>query len=440
MLDYKCFRESLSQKENAHRPIMSFDFFIFFSSFVVIFCSAVYIMAYRERRAVKTIGTSYPNISIIVPVWNEEKTLEDTIDALLRLRACYRGDMEIIVIDDNSSDNSLSIARSYEAAYSCVRCFLKDAECGQGKSESLNQGIAAAVYDIVGCVDADSYPEPEALNHMAEEFRDPRVGAVTTKLVVNKPKKAVEWFQQIEYVFSNFTLMAFDSLDAIYITRGPLSLYRKDVMQRINGFLPTGVTPTEDMEITFRIRKAGYTIRGSKKARVYTSVMKSWRSLFWQRMRWNRGTVINMWMHRDIFFDSRYGMLSMFILPTASLMICMVGVIIIYLVCTIGAALFTKGQELYYIFSSGYYSAPQLFSMSFLSVQEGGLHNLFLFAAVMAMYVTVNGFGFWESGEPLSVKYIFFAALTPFVYSPVILFFWMSAIIMQIGRKAVRWR
>lgn len=421
---------------------MNFDYFILFSSFVVIFCTTVYILAYRERKQVKRGAKMYyPGMTIIVPVWNEEKTIAETLDSLLEVKSRYKGELEVIVIDDNSTDDSYNIIEEYSIAHEGIRCYKKDAAHNRGKSESLNQGIALASYEIVGCVDADSYPDPESLNYMAEEFLDPKVGAVTTKLVVKKPRRIVEWFQQVEYMFSNFILMSFDALDSIYITRGPLSLYRKDVMEKINGFLPAGKTPTEDMEITFRIRKAGYSIRGSKRARVYTSVMKTWKDLFWQRMRWNRGTLINLWLHRDIFFDSRYGMLSMFILPTATLMICMIGVIIAYMLYVIGNGLLAQIQKVYWMITTGYYPDFYQLKEMLLSGDLGfALHNVMLFLIVMAIYLLVNGFGFRESRERFSMRYAFFVLLAPIIYNPIIIFFWASAMVLHTSKAALRWR
>jgi len=421
---------------------MDFDYFFLFSSFVVLFCSLVYLLAYRERRPLKKEPLKkYPGMSIVVPVWNEEKTIAHTLDSMITMKEHYKGKLEIIVVDDYSTDKSFEIMSGYAKKHDFIRCFYKDKNKSRGKSESLNQGFGVASHELVGCVDADSYPDPDSLNYIAEEFADPKVGAVTTKLVVMKPKRIVEWFQHIEYIYSNFILMAFDALDSVYITRGPLSLYRKDVMEEINGFLPAHQTPTEDMEITFRIRKAGYEIRGSKKAKVYTSVMRTWKDLFWQRMRWNRGTLINFWMHRDMFFNSRFGMFSMFVLPTASLMIAMVGFIIMYMVYVTGSFFFEKAVQIYWIVSTGYY--PDMYQLA--DYVRGGMYNnssghVVLFVAILVTFVLVNGFGFRESKERFSLRYIFFLALTPFVYNPIMIFFWASALVLQTTKNGVRWR
>ncbi len=421
---------------------MAFDYFFLFSTFVVIFCSLVYILAYREQKKhYKEEKISYPGMSIIVPMWNEGETIAHTLESLLAMGEAYHGSMEVLVIDDNSTDNSFKIVEEYTRKYDFIRLYMKDKNLSQGKSESLNQGIKLARYDYVGCVDADSYPDAEALNHVAEDFSDPEVGAVTSKLVVRKPKKIVEWFQHIEYIYSNFILMAFDAMDAVYITRGPLSMYKKHIMEEIGGFLPADMTPTEDMEITFRIRKAGYRIRGSRKAKVFTSVMPTWKDLFWQRMRWNRGTLINFWMHRDMFMDPKYGMFSMFIYPTATLMIAMVAFIIVYLLYMTSIFLAQQGTQLYWIFITGQY--PE-FSQLVDSVANNpvllSLHHLLLFVAVLGTFILVNGFGFRESRERLSMRYVFYLGLTPFIYNPVMIFFWASALVLQTTKYSVRWR
>ncbi len=419
---------------------MYFDFIFLFSSFVVIFCSAVYLLAYQERKETEKLsGDKYPGVSIVVPMWNEGKTIAATLDSLIDMKNEYKGAMEIIVVDDSSMDNSYSIVEEYTAKYEYIRLFMKDGE--KGKSESLNQGFKVAKYELVGCVDADSYPEPSALNHIAKEFQDPEVGAVTTKLVVNNPSNLVEWFQHIEYIYSNFILMAIDSLDAVFITRGPLSLYRKDVMLEIGGFLPAHKTPTEDMEITFRIRKAGYRIRGSKQAKVYTSVMTTWKTLFWQRMRWNRGTLINFWMHRDMMLDSKFGMFSLFVFPTSTLMIAMIGVIVVYMVSKTIGFFYDNLAALYWTLQSG--QVPEL-SKVFQTFMNGSYfttpYHLLIMLAVFSIFFMVNGFGFLESRERLGWRY--FAALiaTPFIYNPVLLFFWVSAFVLQTARYGVRWR
>lgn len=419
---------------------MYFDFVFLFASFVVIFCSTVYLLAYQERKETAKIAHGkYPGVSIVVPMWNEAKTIAATLDSLIKMKQEYKGEMEIIVIDDFSTDNSYSIVKEYTKKYNFIRLYMKDGD--RGKSESLNQGFKLAKYDLVGCVDADSYPEPSALNHVVKEFQDPKVGAVTTKLVVNNPKSWVEWFQHIEYIYSNFILMAIDSLDSVFITRGPLSIYRKDVMMQIGGFLPAHKTPTEDMEITFRIRKAGYKIRGSREAKVYTSVMTSWKKLFWQRMRWNRGTLINFWMHRDMMLDSRYGMFSLFVFPTSTLMIAMIGVIVLYLVTKTISFWWNKLMTLFWML---YYGQVPTFSNAFDSIVNGSAlsipYHLLLMLAVFIIFFLVNGFGFFESREKFNWKYFVALLATPFIYNPILLFFWISAFVLQTTKYSLRWR
>ncbi len=418
---------------------MYFDYFFLFSSFIVIFCTTVYLLAYQERKTKKITGiNSWPGVSLIVPMWNEGETIGHTLDALLEMKNEYHGEMEIIVIDDFSTDNSADIVTGYADKHSCIRLYSKETD--RGKSESLNQGIALARFDLVGCVDADSYPQPDSLSHVVRGFDDLAVGAVTTKLVVNKPGNLVEWFQHIEYMYSNFILMAFDAMDSIFITRGPLSLYRKEVLVQIGGFLPARMTPTEDMEITFRIRKAGYKIKGCEGAKVYTSVMHTWKQLFWQRIRWNRGTLINFWMHRDMFLDSRFGLFSMFVMPTSTIMIAMVGVIILSLLFRVMSFALSAVIDFYLVLKAGISPSLSLLGSLFTENIIRSPYHALIVLTIMILYFLVNGFGFIESREKMRFKYLMFLILTPFIYNPAMIIFWFSAVVLQTTRFSVRWR
>ena len=106
----------------------------------------------------------------------------------------------------------------------------------KGKSFAFNKGLAIAKNDLVANVDADSYPKKDALSYVVGYFDDAEVGAVTTKMIVKNPKTIVEYFQDIEYIFSNLLLVGFESLDSIYVARGPLSVYRTNLLKKIGGF------------------------------------------------------------------------------------------------------------------------------------------------------------------------------------------------------------
>lgn len=146
-------------------------------------------------------------------------------------------------------------------------------------------------------------------------------------------------------------------------------------------------------------------------------------------------------MHRDMFMDPKYGMFSMFIYPTATLMIAMVAFIIVYLLYMTSIFLAQQGTQLYWIFITGQY--PE-FSQLVDSVANNpvllSLHHLLLFVAVLGTFILVNGFGFRESRERLSMRYVFYLGLTPFIYNPVMIFFWASALVLQTTKYSVRWR
>lgn len=418
---------------------MIFNYLFLFSALTVILFSIIYICAFlfRKKRVNKTVQ-DWPSVSIVVPMWNEEKTIAQTLDSIIRMKDNYDGEIEILVIDDHSTDNSRRIVESYTNKYDFIKFNLKKGT--RGKSESLNQAIALSKFELFACVDADSYPNPNALKCVVSDVMDPKVGSVTTKLVVQKPRKLVEIFQYVEYIYLNFLLMSFDSMNAVYITRGPLSIYKKDVLEAIGGFLPADMTPTEDMEITFRIRKAGYQILASRTAKVYTTVMPTWKKLFWQRIRWNRGSIINYWMHKDMFMKKKYGLFSMFVFPSTSLMISVIGFIVIYVHYKIISFFITKAYYFYEVIKSEILfdvaSSSELYSHSLFQVSS----YKFLFIPIIITYILSNSFGLFESKERFKLRYFLTLIAIPFVYHPALVLFWLSAVVMQATKYNHRWK
>jgi cellulose synthase/poly-beta-1,6-N-acetylglucosamine synthase-like glycosyltransferase len=410
------------------------------ASIIVLSCSIVYLIAYRlmNKKLLEGDGT-WPGVTLIVPMWNEEKTIADTLDSLLAMKDAYLGETEIIVIDDRSSDSSWSVVERYTRKYPFIRLCMKKGE--QGKSESLNEGIRLSRYGLVGCVDADSYPSPDALAWAVKEFNDPRVGAITSMLVANRPKSIIEWFQHVEYVFSNFVLLAFESLDSMFIARGPFSLFKKDVMMEIGGFLPSHVTPTEDMEITFRIRKAGHTLRCCRRAKVFTTVMPTWKNLFWQRMRWNRGAIVNFWIHRDMFFDRKYGWFGLFVLPTSIIMIWTGIAALFHSVYSLLASMIEHHEYAEMLVTSGIRSAVAMVPEIFRSTYKAPpVLTLSISLAILAIFLLGNWLGLNASRERLNLRYILAMIGTPLFYGPLLVFFWVSALGMTAGKHGMRWR
>jgi len=405
----------------------------------MLFIGVLYLFGYFARVKTDPKPKKFYRVSILIPMWNEEKTIINTLDALKKVKNTYKGNLEVIVIDNKSKDSSYDIVNAYSKKNKFVR-LIKELK-GQGKSYAFNTGIKHANYELIACVDADSYPREDCLDYIVGYFDDKTIGAVTTKMVVRNPKKIVEHFQDLEYIYSNFLLTAYDTLDSIYVTKGPLSVYRAKVLRKIKGFQHPNVTPTEDMEITFRIRKEGYIIKSSKGAKVYTSVMHSWKKLFWQRIRWNRGSMINFALHRDMIINPKYGFFGTVIMPLVTLTMIMIAALIYYVVTRFYNSVYLVLQKFFfYIYYGQFPSITNYFA-------DFGKNSFFVLPGLIALIVVIfivwfvlNYMGFRESKEKFSVKRIILLFLSPIIYLPCQVFFWVCALIIQLTKGSSRWR
>lgn len=418
---------------------MYIDLFFLITSAIMLFIGILYLLGYFSRSKFDPVAKKDYGVSILVPMWNEEKTIVNTLDALKKVKEDYKGKLEVIVIDNNSKDSSYNIVKAYSTKNKFVNV-IKEVK-NQGKSYAFNAGIKYANYELIACVDADSYPSPDVMQYIVGYFDDKKVGAVTTKMVVRSPKKIVEHFQDLEYIYSNFLLSSFDSLDSIYVTKGPLSLYRRDLLKKIGGFKHPNETPTEDMEITFRIRKAGYIIRSSKNAKVYTSVMHSWKKLFWQRIRWNRGSMVNFVLHKDMIINPKYGFFGSITMPLVTLTMFMIAALIYYTVTRFYNTIYLIVKKFFYYIYYGQFPSISNYFANLTSTSMFVLPTLFaLFIVIFIVWIALNYFGFRESKEKFGIKRIILLFLSPIIYLPCQVFFWVCALIIQLTKGSSRWR
>lgn len=282
---------------------------IFISLFFQVFLLITF-FENKNSKQNKTTPLKLFSTCIIVPVWNEEKTLRATIESLLALN--YPKDkLEILVVDDGSTDNTLSIAREFES-HPQVKVFTKE---NGGKHTAVNFGINQTKAEFVGCLDADSFVDKEALIEIMKVFQNKEMMAVTPCMVVKTPKTFVQRAQKIEYTIGALLKKIFGDLSAIQVTPGPFSIFRKKVFEDLG--LYKKAYNTEDFEIALRMHKHGYKIGNSQTAFVYTTSPATPYKLFRQRLRWVQGSLLNLMDYRDLFFRVQYGHISTLILPMA---------------------------------------------------------------------------------------------------------------------------
>ena len=162
-----------------------------------------------------------PAVTIMVPVFNEEKTVEKTIQSLLNLNY-PKEKLFISIVDDGSKDNTWNLIQQYVGVQNIS---IHKKENG-GKYTALNYGIAQCKTDFIGCLDADSEVHPDALRYIIPNFSNPEVMAVTPSMKIKKPDSIIRLMQNAEYNMGIFLRKIMELIDAQYVTPGPFSIFR----------------------------------------------------------------------------------------------------------------------------------------------------------------------------------------------------------------------
>jgi len=293
-------------------------------------------------------------ISLIVPAFNEEKTIVDTVKSLQMLNY---PEFEIIVVNDGSFDATLNrlltgfelrrVDRVYKrslptkalrgiyASPLLPNLTVIDKERG-GKSDALNCGINLSRYPLFCSMDADSVIEDDALLKAVKpfmEFPDETVavggivrcvngctvteGRVTT---IALPRRALPIFQVVEYLRAFLSgRLGWSALRALLLISGAFGVYRKSAVVEAGGYDDT--TDTEDLELVLalhhlhRSKRRPYRIVFVPDPVCWTEVPSTWTVLRRQRNRWHRGMLQSMWRHRRMFLNPRYGIMGLLVFP-----------------------------------------------------------------------------------------------------------------------------
>jgi cellulose synthase/poly-beta-1,6-N-acetylglucosamine synthase-like glycosyltransferase len=286
--------------------------FLFAALYIEVFFLITYFEFREKERKIlaPAMPEKWPSVSVIVPVWNEETTILKTIFSLLRLN--YPKDkLSIFIVDDGSTDKTWNVIQRFSKSKQ-IKLLRKE---NGGKYTALNYALQFVDSEFVGCLDADSFVHPEALKRIIVQFEDSEIMAVTPSIKIFEPKGLLGLIQKAEYMMGIFMRKIFYYLNAIYITPGPFSIFRKSVFEKLGGY--KHAHNTEDIEIALRMRKNNMKIGNVHNAFIYTIAPTNLLSLFKQRLRWTYGFLKNAIDYKDMFFKPQYGNLGMIILPAA---------------------------------------------------------------------------------------------------------------------------
>jgi len=267
--------------------------------FAVLYTNIFHLLLWLEQREkLKERGKAkaFPMVSVIVPAYNEAKNIKRCLKSILK-QNYPKEKLEVIVVDDGSEDKTYEIAKGFQKHG--VKVFRKRHE---GKARALNFGLKKARGELVAVVDADSILDRDAIRKCISYFDSKEVAAVTSH-ILPRGNSLLEKLQRLEFMVISVARKLQEAFNLIYATPGPLSVYRKDVLLKLGGFDERNLT--EDVEICWRIIRAGYRVRMAYDARVTTKYPKGLKSWLRQRARWNIGGMQTLRKHFSAIFDEK---------------------------------------------------------------------------------------------------------------------------------------
>ena len=270
---------------------------------------AIIFLAMRQRRDPVPGGGFQTPVSVVIAALNEEKVIAGTLGALLRSE--YTGEMEIIVVDDGSSDRTAAEVKRVSGRDGRVRLLRQE---NLGKARALRTGLAAARHEIVVTLDADTQFQPDTIRHLVAPLADPAVGAVSGHAKVGNLRSFIARCQDLEYTCGfNLDRRAYHHLNCITVVPGAVSALRLSAVREAGGISTD--TLAEDTDLTLSLHRLGHRVAYAPAAVAWTEAPERFGSLARQRFRWAFGTLQCLWKHRDLVFSGPNRALGWFSLP-----------------------------------------------------------------------------------------------------------------------------
>ncbi len=282
--------------------------FIVISTTLVIGRTILIIILARLHKAPPASSPEYhPSVSVIIPAYNEQKVIAKTIESLLASE--YEGPLEVLVIDDGSTDETVEAVESVnDSRLRLVR------QSNSGKAYALQRGVVVTKNEILIFADADTQFDRHAVALLAGTFEDSQIGAVSGHARVGNRSTFLARCQDLEYICGfNLDRRAYATWNCITVAPGAISAIRRTTIMAAGGF--SYETLAEDTDLTLAIHKTGYRVEYQPQAIAYTEAPETFSALASQRFRWAYGTLQCVFKHADILFNPRYKALGFLSLP-----------------------------------------------------------------------------------------------------------------------------
>jgi peptidoglycan/xylan/chitin deacetylase (PgdA/CDA1 family)/spore germination protein YaaH/GT2 family glycosyltransferase len=265
---------------------------------------------FQSRRTRPTPPDYHPSVSVIIPAYNEERVIADSVARVLA--SDYPG-LQVIVADDGSKDATSAVVRERFARDPRVTLLTL---ANGGKAAALNRALLQAEGEVIIALDADTQFEPTTIARLARWFADPKLGAVAGDARVGNRVNLVTRWQAVEYITAqNLERRALAGFDAMTVVPGAVGAWRRAALDAVGGYPED--TLAEDQDLTIAIQRAGWRVTYDPRAVAWTEAPESFKALAKQRYRWAFGTLQCLWKHRRVLLTGKPAGLARIGLPQA---------------------------------------------------------------------------------------------------------------------------
>ncbi|WP_431245108.1 glycosyltransferase [Flavobacterium sp. P21] len=402
-------------------------------------------------------------VSIVAPAFNEGVNIVYNVKSLLSLTYPK---YEIIIVNDGSSDDTLEklIAefelvkfdfyyqekiptqpvrghyRSKNPVYS--KLLVVDKINGKSKADASNAGINSSQYPLFLCTDVDCILKKDTILKLAKPFMESDIRIIATGagirisnscdvkegflFKVHYPKEWYPRFQELEYVRSFlFGRMAWSQINGLLLVSGGLGMFDKEIVVKAGGYWHQSLG--EDMELVTRMRRymhdtnQEFLIKYIPESLCWTEVPSTRKIFLRQRIRWARGLIQTLYLHRKMFLNPKYGRTGFLVLPFFFSFEFLVPIIELIGVIILIAS-----------FMLGIINYEYLFIVSLL------VYLFYLFITIISILIDETLYRTYSNYKEL-LTLIGMAAIEPFVYHPVNVYASIKGYWYFFGKKEQKW-
>lgn len=413
----------------------SFDYIYTAFLFIAIYIQVFFLILFFEHKG--KLGNKqvpvdafnlddYLSVTFLIPCWNEQASVQKTIESVLALDY-PKHKFHIIAIDDGSTDDTWNILQKH-VDHPQVTILQKE---NGGKHSALNYGLTFVKTDLVASFDADTEIHEDALLKAIPSFmKDDKLMALGGTVLIHNPKTFIQKAQEIEYQIFSFTKKMLGLAQGVFVVPGAFSVFRKEVFDIIGGYRKA--YNLEDIELTMRMHKFGLKVDHSHNAIVRTKGPDTIKALFKQRLRWSHGFILNMIDYRKMFFNKQFKNLGLFTLPMSVFTYFLLLFVFTYSVYKVFLAIYDTIHKATLVgFSNFEWPTIDFF---FVNTKTYAVMAIFVYLSIVASYVIGRYISGIKKQNFWNIPYFIF------VFSFIAPFWVLKSIYSWLTAKNVSWR